>query len=103
VAFSPDGKVLAVAGADGLKFRSVNNGREVRSFNRPGTGAIAFKLEGHCLALRKTRQGVDLLDAAGLREVTAIASRAPARALAVNQQGTVVIAADGAVITIIWR
>ncbi len=101
VAFSPDGKLVAVAGADGLKLRSVNDGREVQSFSRPGTGAIAFNLEGHCLAVRKTPQGVKLLDLAGSREVTAIASPGTVRALAVNQNGTVAIAADGAVITII--
>jgi len=102
VAFSPDGKLIAVAGADGLKLRSVNGGREVQSFSRPGTGAIAFNLEGHCLALRKTPQGVKLLDMSGSHEVTAIAAHGPVRALAVNQNGTVAIAADGTVITI-WR
>jgi serine/threonine protein kinase len=101
LAFSPDGRLLAVAGGDSLRLRTVNNGREVRTFSRPGAAAVTFGHDGHCLAVSATPKGVKLWDTATSRELAAIPFSARVRTLAVDPNGTVAIASG--VVVSIWN
>ncbi|MFB6614811.1 NACHT and WD repeat domain-containing protein [Streptomyces sp. NPDC056367] len=90
VAFAPDGRTLASAGADGtVRVRETAGQRTLASFTLPGrVRAVAFSPDGRTLAATSTDGPARLWDVAGRRIAAVLpASTAGARALAFAPDG----------------
>src|SRR5215468_7736581 len=51
LAFSPNGKILAVAHEDGFRLRHLTTGKELVRADRRGTFAVAFSSDGETIAM----------------------------------------------------
>jgi WD40 repeat protein len=91
LAFSPDGKTLASAGAGGVKLWDPKSGKETLSLEADGKtragGAVAFSPDGKVLATNAVGNGVKLFDPATGRELKALADSQGAKALAFSPDG----------------
>ncbi|MFD7554633.1 helix-turn-helix domain-containing protein [Streptomyces sp. NPDC059835] len=90
VAFAPDGRTLATAGADGtVRLRATAGHRTLASFTAPGrVRAVAFSPDGRTLAATSTDGPARLWDVAGRRTAAVFpASTSGARAVAFAPDG----------------
>jgi len=95
LAFSPEGRELAVAGSGGLKIWKIGSGREFQSLPSAGAGGVAFAGNGHCLALIAGARGLKLWDVTASRELASFPSHGVIRASAVSQNGKTVAFTTG--------
>ena len=87
IAFTPDGKIIATAGIDGVRLWDATGGQELRFFSGIVSTGIAFSPSGNLLAATTESQGVHLWDVPGLAEVRVIADEAGSLSVAFSPDG----------------
>jgi WD40 repeat protein len=97
VAFSPNGKLLAACGADGVvRFWDTATGKETRAFraHRWGGKGLAFSPDGKLFAVGSSNSTTSLWDVASGKELQRLRHPAYVEALAFSPDGTVLAVGD---------